>query len=550
MDEKIFTIDINKCRRNILLNHKYDYCVFNVMDDPKEFNINMEIREGLYYIESDNFFPLRGNGWYYHSLVGHCLDNSVITRNDIKYVIYASSTLKHDHYNGFIEYCNKNILSYQEIQQHYNEKDEEYQDEDGETIDEDFLNLACLKKRATLTDYKKACINSMIGAFKPNLVKHSQWSSTIITSCKLEALRNAIEKDESFIDTFWDNDDNIFYHVLSPHKVSNVETERPLYDQIVQQEIIELHKLKMLVESKGGRITDLNTDAITCTFPGEKCPFNLIDMRRDAPASAQAGACKADEVEVTEDVDISNNKYVFKNQRIHTLAREYLDKEFGGVPSSTFNTTGDYIFHSDFIKSHAFVGWFDKPENVENLKAYDYNKHYSSCLMGQGLKYGWPIYNVFDEVVKFDGKLAPGFFYVETSNFFPFRGNGFYDADLVDYGIESGIITKDNITLQYKSQQFLEPKHFEKFVLSVFEKFKNPKLAINAMIGLFGHDFSNSNTHYFTTEYKYAMMALAQNPEFTVKYVYHEEFHNETLEPININESSIYEFVTDKSPLC
>ena len=27
-------------------------------------------------------------------------------------------------------------------------------------IDEDFLNLACLKKRATLTDYKRACINS------------------------------------------------------------------------------------------------------------------------------------------------------------------------------------------------------------------------------------------------------------------------------------------------------------------------------------------------------------------------------------------------------
>jgi len=70
------------------------------------------------------------------------------------------------------------------------------------------------------------------------------------------------------------------------------------------------------------------------------------------------------------------------------------------------------------------------------------------------------------------------------------------------------------------------------------------------MIGLFGHDFSNSNTHYFTTECKYAMMALAQNPDFTVKYVYHEEFHNETLEPININESSIYEFVTDKKPLC
>ena len=70
------------------------------------------------------------------------------------------------------------------------------------------------------------------------------------------------------------------------------------------------------------------------------------------------------------------------------------------------------------------------------------------------------------------------------------------------------------------------------------------------MIGLFGHDFSNSNTHYFTSECKFAMMALAQNPDFTIKYVYHEEFHNETLEPININESSIYEFITDKKPLC
>ncbi len=28
-----------------------------------------------------------------------------------------------------------------------------------------------------------------------------------------------------------------------------------------------------------------------------------------------------------------------KNQRIHTLTHEYLDKEFGGVPTSTFNTS-------------------------------------------------------------------------------------------------------------------------------------------------------------------------------------------------------------------
>ncbi len=33
----------------------------------------------------------------------------------------------------------------------------------------------------------------------------------------------------------------------------------------------------MLVESKGGKVTDLNTDAITCTFPNNEFPFDLID---------------------------------------------------------------------------------------------------------------------------------------------------------------------------------------------------------------------------------------------------------------------------------
>jgi hypothetical protein len=72
-------------------------------------------------------------------------------------------------------------------------------------------------------------------------------------------------------------DDQEFYHVLSPHKVSNVETERSLYDQIVQQEIIELHKIKKSIEGNGGNVTDLDTDAITCTFEDNKIPFDLID---------------------------------------------------------------------------------------------------------------------------------------------------------------------------------------------------------------------------------------------------------------------------------
>ena len=42
---------------------------------------------------------------------------------------------------------------------------------------------------------------------------------------------------------------------------------------------MELHMLKQLVESKGGTVTDLNTDAITCTFEDDIFPFELIDEK-------------------------------------------------------------------------------------------------------------------------------------------------------------------------------------------------------------------------------------------------------------------------------
>jgi hypothetical protein len=136
-----------------------------------------------------------------------------------------------------------------------------------------------LKKRAVSTDYNKACTNSTIGAFKPNLIKHSKWSYTIITSCKLKVLRNARENMSNLLILFGIMM-IIFFIIFLSHKVSNVETERPLHDQRVQQEIIEQHKLKN--EIKGGKITDLHTDAITCTLSDDKCPFDLIDDKKYA----------------------------------------------------------------------------------------------------------------------------------------------------------------------------------------------------------------------------------------------------------------------------
>ena len=38
----------------------------------------------------------------------------------------------------------------------------------------------------------------------------------------------------------------------------------------------------------------------------------------------------------------------------------------------------------------------------KNIHAFDYNKHYTSCLIGDGIKFGFPVYSCFDEVKPFN----------------------------------------------------------------------------------------------------------------------------------------------------
>ncbi len=81
----------------------------------------------------------------------------------------------------------------------------------------------------------------------------------------------------------------------------------------------------------------------------------------------------------------------------------------------------------------------------KDLNAYDYNKYYTSCLMGDGLSFGWPLYSVFDEVKPFDGDIQAGYYYIDTDNSYPFKGAGWYDADLVYDACECKLIEKKNI---------------------------------------------------------------------------------------------------------
>ena len=79
----------------VLYYSQYEYPVFTVMDEPSLFNNDIS-KPGLYYLETDKYFPLRGNGWYSQAMVNYCISEKIIELENIKYVIYSSLSIPGD----------------------------------------------------------------------------------------------------------------------------------------------------------------------------------------------------------------------------------------------------------------------------------------------------------------------------------------------------------------------------------------------------------------------------------------------------------------------
>jgi 5-methylcytosine-specific restriction enzyme A len=191
----IYKYDINKCRKNILYNSEHDFCLFTVMDDIKVFDPSVNtIKPGRYYLETKLYMPTRGNGWYYHNTVQYLLDKKLICLENIKYVVYASLTVPRDYYNGFIDYIYKLLPEAQ----------------------------------------AKLAVNSMIGQFK--LKDREFWKLLTITTDINTAYYYFIHYNATHINPVKKND-IIYYEVYSSYKTSDIETEGPIYQQIVEQEL-------------------------------------------------------------------------------------------------------------------------------------------------------------------------------------------------------------------------------------------------------------------------------------------------------------------------
>ena len=103
-------------QKKILRYSTFDFPVYTVMDQVKPFNQNKDIKCGLYYIETtNNYMPLRGNGFYSQPMINYCLENNIISKTDIKYELIPSLTLSKDFFNEYINTIYKHISDDNEL---------------------------------------------------------------------------------------------------------------------------------------------------------------------------------------------------------------------------------------------------------------------------------------------------------------------------------------------------------------------------------------------------------------------------------------------------
>lgn len=211
---KIRYYDMNKTRKNLVCHSQYQLPVFSVLDDVEEFD--GEIKTGIYFVETDNYFPLRGNRWYSHACVLECIKLNIIDLSNIKYQVVASFNVAPHYFSSFIDKVYKNF-----------------------------------------GDLSKIAVNSWIGCF----MKQSVEKNNVRFSPSFD--------DASYFFTKYPNSHvsyNDLYEISFKQNIEYEEVRTPFYHQIVDLEAVELYKLEQEIIKYNGKIIYRNTDCIKAIF--------------------------------------------------------------------------------------------------------------------------------------------------------------------------------------------------------------------------------------------------------------------------------------------
>lgn len=226
--ENLFGLDNNKNRRNILRYSEYDYCVFSSLDEPKPFD--GEITTAFYYIESQNTFPLKKNDWYSLPIVQYCLENGIITHDNIKFKLTPSYVIPHNYFVKFIDW----VL------------------ERSEGCNPDII---------------KRFFNCFIGSLGN---KNEKNGSLCFTQNLQTAAYCAVKYQDKVFKTTGNinGEEKDIFHIMEIKETHKSDSYVPIYNQVLDIEAIELHKSVMLFKELNfdSRLVYLNTDQVVVSF--------------------------------------------------------------------------------------------------------------------------------------------------------------------------------------------------------------------------------------------------------------------------------------------
>ena len=219
-----YCADFNKCRRNLLLHSKQNFCSYSVLDNIEPFDGN--INDGFYYVECENVFPLRKNGFYSRPMIEYCLNKNIIGLENIKHQFKPSFTVEPTYFKEFASHLLQAF---------------------------DFMEDDDKKNRL-----QKLAINSLVGLFGRR--KNTYISKPQICDAKNpdEIASHYQRHKNPYINEI--NDDVCV--ITCEEEIKKLESYFPIHAQILDLEAIELHKLVSKIEGAWGVPCAVKTDAV------------------------------------------------------------------------------------------------------------------------------------------------------------------------------------------------------------------------------------------------------------------------------------------------
>jgi len=200
--------------------------------------------------------------------------------------------------------------------------------------------------------------------------------------------------------------------------------------------------------------------------------------------------------------NFSKTPIIFTNQSVLGLGRQIFNTLYPEHQKSIFN---QQVFESFPVNAN-LVRTYNQPNNKDKLTGIDINKCRTSCLRDNVLG-EYKRFCVMDSIEpyikKTEHKLAPGFYYILTTNQLPCKGDGWYSDGFLKY------LDQENIKYTIKYQLLASGTYDENYMIRFQEEIvqlDNFKFLSNGTIGSLAMRRKSSSKVYFETNFQTACL--------------------------------------------